>query len=58
MQIVAFYKFLCSIFIKGTQTFDFMKPNVIWKLTYKVKYISQITGGLIMFLGNSGIRFP
>ena len=31
-----FLKFLCSIFVKGTQKFDFMKPNLIWKLIYKV----------------------
>ena len=27
------YKFF--IFSKGTQTSDFMKSNIIWKLTYK-----------------------
>ena len=27
--------------------FDFMKHNVIQKLTYKVKFISQINGGLL-----------
>ena len=32
-QIVTFYKVLCSIFSKGTQPFDFIKPNFIWKLT-------------------------
>ena len=51
------YKFLCSILSKGTQPFDFIKPNVISKLTYKVKYISQINGGLIMFFRDSRIRF-
>ena len=30
------------MFSKGTQPFDFIKPKVIWKLTYKVKYISHI----------------
>ena len=53
-----FYRFLCSVFIKSTQTFDSMKPSVIWKLTYKVKYISQINGALIMFFRNSRIKFP
>ena len=38
------YKFLCSIFSKGKQPFDFVKRNVIQKLTYKVKYIIQISG--------------
>ena len=37
-----FYKVLWSIISKGKQPFDFIKPNIIWKLTYKVKYISQI----------------
>ena len=44
-------------FSKGTQPFDFIKPNVIGKLALKVKYNSQINGGLIMFFGNSRIRF-
>ena len=35
-------KFLCSMFSKGSQIFDFRKSNITWKLTYKVKYISQI----------------
>ena len=35
------------------KTFDFIKPNVIWKLNYKVKYISQINGGLILLLVGS-----
>ena len=38
------YKFLCSIFSKHTQPFDFIKDNVIRKLAYKVKDISQING--------------
>ena len=42
-------KFKCSLFSKARQPFDFIKPNVIRKLAYKVKYISQITVGLIMF---------
>ena len=51
------YKFLCSLFNKDTYPFDFIKPNIIWKLNFKVKCISQINGGLIMFFENSGIRF-
>ena len=49
--------FLCSVFSKGTQRFDLLKPGVIWKLTYKVEYICQINGGSIMSFGNSRIRF-
>ena len=30
------YTFLCSIFSKGTQTFNFIKPIIILKLTCKV----------------------
>ena len=41
------YKFLCSIFSKGTQRFDFIRRNVIQKLASKVKYI----------FGNLRIRF-
>ena len=37
------------IFSKAIQPYDFIKPNVIQKLAYEVKYISQINGGLIMF---------
>ena len=40
------------IFSKGTQPFDFIKPNVIQKLAYKVKYINQINGCLIIFFLN------
>ena len=47
----------CSMFSKCTQTCDFIKTNVIWKLTYKVKYITQINGGFIMFFRNSRVRF-
>ena len=36
------FKFLCSILSKGTSPFDFIKGNVIRKLAYKVKYISEI----------------
>ena len=39
-----YYKYLRNIFSKGTQTFNFMKPNVIWKLSYRVKYINKING--------------
>ena len=50
-------KLLCSI-SKGTQPFNFIKRKVIRKLAYRVKCISQINGGLIVFFGNSRIRFP
>ena len=43
------YKLLRSIFSTGTQTFDFIKRYVIRKLTYKVEYIDQINGGLIIW---------
>ena len=39
-------KFMCCIFGKATQPFGVIKPNVIGKLTYEVKY-SQINVGLI-----------
>ena len=45
------------VFSKSIQPFNFIKPNVIQKLAYKVQYISQINGGLILFFGNSIIRF-
>ena len=45
------------MFSKGTQPFDFIKLNVIRKLAYKVKYIDQINGGLIMFFANLRVRF-
>ena len=48
------YNYLCSIFNESTQPFDFIKRNVIRKLPYKAKYISE---GLFMFPANSGIRF-
>ena len=51
------YKFLCNLFSKGTQLFDSIKRTVIRKLAYKVKYISQISRGLIIFFGNLRIRF-
>ena len=51
------YKFLCSIFSKGTKPFDFIKCTVIWKLTYNIKCSSQINGCLILFFGNSRISF-
>ena len=37
------------MFSKATQPFDFIKPNVIEKLDEKLKYISEINEGLIMF---------
>ena len=37
---------MCSIFSKGIQPFNFIKHNIIQKLAYKVKYISQINGHL------------
>ena len=39
----------CGIVVnsKATQLFDFIKLNIIQRLAYKVKYISQINGGLI-----------
>ena len=40
---------MSSTFSKTTQPFDFIKPNVTWKLANKVKYISQSNGGLIRF---------
>ena len=46
------YKFLCGIFSKGTQSFNFIKHNTIWKLACKVKCISQSNGGLLMFFRN------
>ena len=35
----------------------FVKCNIIQKLPYKVKYISQINESLIMFFANSSVRF-
>ena len=54
---MALYNFLCTISNKSTHPFDNIKPNVIQRLAYKVKYISQINGGLIMFFGNLRIGF-
>ena len=45
------------MFSKGIQPFDFIKYNVIQKLAYKVQYISQINGDLLMFFRNVRIRF-
>ena len=42
-----------SIFSKGAQPFGFIKPYVIWKLNYNVKYVTQTNGGMIMFFKNS-----
>ena len=50
----------CYIFCivsKGAQPFDFIKLNVIQKLVYKVKYMSQINGGFLLFFGNLIITF-
>ena len=46
----------CSIFRKGTEQFDFIRCSLIQKSAYKVKYISQISGGL-MFFASSRLRF-
>ena len=43
------HKFLCRIFSTGKQPFDFIKRNIIRKLASKVKLISQINDGLILF---------
>ena len=40
---------MCSTFSKATQPFDFIRPSLIRKLANKVKYISQINRGLVMF---------
>ena len=40
----------CVVYLVKTQQFDFIKDNVIWKLAYKAKYISEINGDLLMFL--------
>ena len=45
------------MFSKGIQPFDFIKYNVIQKLAYKVQYISQINGDLLMFFRNVRIIF-
>ena len=42
-------------FGKGTQPFDFIKHN--WKSAYRIKYIIQINGGLIMVFENWGNKF-
>ena len=42
------------MFSKGTQTFDFIKHNIIHILAYKVNS-TQINEGLIMFFANSRI---
>ena len=34
-------KFWCSVFIKDTQPFDFVKRNKIWKLVDEVKYVAM-----------------
>ena len=54
---VLYYKFLCSTFSKGTQPFDFIKRNIIQTLAYKIKYVVQINGCLIMLFGHLKGRF-
>ena len=52
------YKFLCSMFSQGTQN-HLISSNAIYiiqKVAYKVKYIDQINGVLIMFFGNLRVR--
>ena len=51
------YKFLCSLLSKSAQPFDSIRRTIIWKLPYKVKDISQISRGLVMFFRNLRIRF-
>ena len=41
-------EFIYRIFSKATQPFDFIKPNLIQKLTYKVKCISQRRFGHVL----------
>ena len=53
LQIVA----LLQIFSKSTQPIGFVKPNIIRISNYKVKYIRQVAGGLIIFFRNSRIIF-
>ena len=36
-------------FGKDKKLFDSIKLKVIWKSAYKVKYIIQVNGGLILF---------
>ena len=50
-------KFLSTTLSKDTQPFDFIKYNIIPKLAYKVKNISQINVALIMFFRNLRLRF-
>ena len=57
MVIVAMLQVFERIFSKGTQPFEFIKCNIIQKLAYKFKYISQTNGGLLMIFGNLRIRF-
>ena len=37
------------MFSKATQPFNFIKTNVIQKVDEKLKYISEINEGLIMY---------
>ena len=45
-------KFMCSIFGKSTKPFAFIKPNIIQKLAYKIKYISQTMNAFRKFESN------
>ena len=55
LRLCLYYRFLYSLSSKGTQPCDSIKRTTI--LAYKVKYISQINGSLILFFGNLRIRF-
>ena len=48
--------FLYSIYLIKAHS-HLIQKFIIQKLVYKVKWISQINGGLFMFLGNLRIRF-
>ena len=45
------------MFSQDKEPFNFIKCSGIQKLAYKVKYIDQIYGSLIMFFGNLKVRF-
>ena len=52
MELIQLIDVNCGVVVylcEATQPFDFIKPNVIRKFGIKLKYISQINGGLIMF---------
>ena len=50
------YKFLSSIFVKGTKAFHFIKHNNL-KISLSSQTHSQSNGDLIMFFGNQRIRY-